>query len=403
LFKNPGQSVARTVSNGVGLVDVAPTILDAVRLRVPAAMQGESLLDFMKSGNTPTSNQASDPKSRRPVYSESDYGHRSFGWSPLQAWRSGKYLYVEAPERELFDQSVDPLATENLAADSKAIVETAASLLAEFYRSTAEGKTPPTNLSPGQRASLQALGYLSPDFGSSSKASTERGPDPKQRIAVANLLYGALVKLEREQYAEAVPILEQVLKQEPNAPIALLHLGRAYMAIKEYQKALAPLQSLVEEKPEDIFARYELGCALVKTGHWDEALPHFEAAVSQLSGSVMMHFYLAMVYQRNARSSDAESEFRAALSLDPNHFPANLLLGRLFVTEHKAAKALPYLRRAAKLRPDAIDAHRFLGDAYEQLGQTANAQREMAEANRLVALGASRLGTPTEARRAAPE
>ena len=32
----------------------------------------------------------------------------SFGWSTLKAWRTGKYLYVDAPERELFDLSAGP-------------------------------------------------------------------------------------------------------------------------------------------------------------------------------------------------------------------------------------------------------------------------------------------------------
>src|SRR6202035_3379512 len=135
-----------------------------------------------------------------------------------------------------------------------------------------------TKLSPEQNESLQALGYLSADSGISNDAGNEGGPDPKQRISIANLLYEALVDMEQEQYQEAAPILEQVLKQEPNTPIAFLQLGRAYMSLKEYQKAVTPLRNLVEKKPDDAFARYELGCTLVKTGRWDEAAPQFEAA-----------------------------------------------------------------------------------------------------------------------------
>jgi tetratricopeptide (TPR) repeat protein len=350
----------------------------------------------MKSRRAGTADQASDLNSPRPIYSESDYGHRSFGWSKLQSWRTAKYLYVGAPERELYDQSVDPLAARNLAPESKALADTAAAQVAEFYRNTRARATARANLNPEQTESLHALGYMGSDSGTFSDAENESGPDPKQKIAIANLLYGALVDMEREQYQEAVPILEQVLKQEPTTPIALLHLGRAYMALKEYQKAVAPLRTLVAIKPEDAFARYEFGCALVKTGNWAEAAPHFEAVVSQLSGLATMHFYLALVYDRTSRSPEAVKEFQEALRLDPKHFPANLMLGRMFLNQQRAADALPYLRKAATLRPDSIDAHHFLGEVYLQLGQEANGRREFAEAERLRLQGAPRLGTPTE-------
>jgi len=200
--------------------------------------------------------------------------------------------------------------------------------------------------------------------------------------------------MEDEQFTQAIPILEQVLKEEPNTFIASLQLGRAYMALKDYQKAIMPLQNLVEKKPEDAFARYELGCALVKTGRWDDARPHFEAAVSQMTSSSMMHFYLALVYQRTSRIPEATTEFQSALQIDPDNFPANLLLGRLLIVQQHATDALPYLAKAAKLRPDSIDVHRFLSDVYRDLGQEAKAQRETDEAERIQQQGGSRLGTP---------
>jgi arylsulfatase A-like enzyme/Tfp pilus assembly protein PilF len=396
LIKVPGQHSAKKVATRVGLVDVAPTILQAAHLPVPAAVQGESLLDLMKSDQTGATDEPNDSNLRRPVYAESSYGHLSFGWSKLQAWRTGKYLYVEAPERELYDQSMDAAAAHNLAPDSKAIVDTAAAQVAEFYRKTKGGASERRQLDLDQTESLHALGYMGSESGTSSNADNEGGTDPKERIGVANLLYDALVDMENEQFREAVPILEEVLKQEPNTPIASLHLGRAYMSLKEYEKAVTPLAKLVEEKPDDAFARYELGCALVKTGHWDEAAPHFEAAVSHMTGSAMMHFYLALVYQRTSRVPEAAKEFQSTLRLDPDNFPANLLLGRLFNVQQRAAEALPYLQKAAKLRPDSIDVHGFLSDAYKELGQEANARRESADAERIRSQGGSRLGTPTE-------
>ena len=394
LIRTPRQHSERKVVHQVGLVDVAPTILQAAQLPVPAAMQGESLLRLMKPDQSPSAGE--DSNFRLSVYSESAYGYLSFGWSKLRSWRTGKYLYIEAPDPELYDQTVDPQANHNLASDSKAVAETVAAQISEFIRKTERGDKGKTKLSFEQTENLHALGYMSSNSESSGHSDDQNGPNPKQRIAVANLFYEALVDVENQRYDESVPILQEVLKQEPNTTSAYLQLGRAYMAMKQYENAIAPFKYLVAKNSDDAFTHYELGCALVKTGKWEEAAPQFEAAVSQMTGSSMMHFYLALVYQRTSRSTDAEMEFQSAVRLDPNNFPANLLLGRMLVMEQKTADGLPYLKKAAKLHPDAIDPHRILADAYTQLGRQADANQEIMEAERIQAEGGSRLGTSNE-------
>jgi arylsulfatase A-like enzyme/Tfp pilus assembly protein PilF len=395
LFKVPRQSTGSKVETRVGLVDVAPSILQAARLPIPSIMQGQALLPSVtaeKSGPHGASN------SQRAVYSESGYGHLSFGWSMLKAWRTGNYLYVDAPERELYDQSADPLATHNLASDSKAVVETVAAQMKEFRRTTEAESMEKTQLTAEQTENLHALGYMGSDAAAPNDSNSDTGPDPKQRIANANLFYEAMIQTEKERYEEAVPLLEELLAKEPRTLSAYLLLGRAYVALKEYQKAIAPLQHVVAATPDNSLAHYELGCALVKTGQWNEAAAHFQAAVSQMNSSAMMHFYLALVYQQTSRNEEALAEFKDALHWDPKNFPANLLLGRMYIKQQKAADAVPLLQKAATLHPDAIDPHRLLAEAYAQLGRQKDASREISEAERIQAQGGSRLGTQPEDR-----
>jgi arylsulfatase A-like enzyme/Tfp pilus assembly protein PilF len=395
LFKLPRQHNATRVETRVGLVDVAPSILGALRLPVPDAMQGQSLLHFITPEKAVQSGEHNAPVSTRAIYSESGYGHLSFGWSSLKAWRTGNYLYVDAPERELYDQTSDPGAMHNLAPDSKAVADTAAAQMAEFRRETAAESKEKTELTAEQTENLHALGYMASDATASNDANGEAGPDPKQKIAVANRLYEAMVDTENARYQEAAPILEEVVKQEPHAMTAYLLLGRAYVSLKEYEKAISPLQHVVETTPDNSLAHYELGCALVKTGRWNDAAPQFEAAVSEMNSSAMMHFYLALVYQKTSRNDEALAEFKDALRWDPKNFPANLLLGRMYIKQQKAAKAVPLLQKAAALRPDAIDPHRLLADAYGQLGREQSARRELSQAEHIQANGGSILGTPS--------
>jgi tetratricopeptide (TPR) repeat protein len=303
---------------------------------------------------------------------------------------------VDAPERELYDQTTDAGAMHNLASDSKAVADTAAAQMEEFRRKTVAESTEKTQLTAEQTENLHALGYLGADPTVVNDTNSKAGPDPKDKIAIANLLYGAMAHSENARYQEAVPILEEVVKQEPHALTAYLLLGRAYVSLTEYEKAIPPLQHVVETTPDNSLAHYELGCALVKTGRWSDAAPQFEAAVAQVNSSAMMHFYLALVYQQTSRNEEALAEFKDALRWDPKNFPASLLLGRMYLKQQKVAEAIPLLQKAAALRTDATDPHRLLADAYRQLGREESASRELSEAERIQTNGGSRLGTALE-------
>ena len=98
-------------------MDVAPTLLRAAGVEVPSQMQGESLIPSMSGDKTGVD---------RSAYAETDYPQRAFGWSWLRSLRAGKYLYIDAPRRELYDESADPKALHNLAEASPALADTSA-------------------------------------------------------------------------------------------------------------------------------------------------------------------------------------------------------------------------------------------------------------------------------------
>jgi len=381
LFKMPGQRFGgKRVDGRVRLVDVAPTILEEAGVAVPTAMQGASLLGVMKVSNGGTSTPGIDAD--RPAYAESDYAHRAFGWSALRSWRTGKYLYVDAPERELYDQTADPGALRNMAPNAQAVADTMQSQSDEFHRKTARAESARATLSPEQSESLRALGYVGTDSSAAAEGA-DRGPDPKGKTDIADLLDQALVSIQEQEFEEAIPKLQEVLKAEPNTPLAYLELGRAYVHMKDSEKALPFLRTAVGKLPEDGMAHFMLGRALVETGNWTEAAPQFEAALAHAPSSSNLHFYLAVVYERTKKIPEAMKEFRETIALKPDHFRSNLLLGRLLAMQGNSAEALPYLREAAKIDPKSIDAHMFLANVYVELGQRANAERERAAVERL--------------------
>jgi choline-sulfatase len=390
LIKLPGTGSAHPrVESRVGLVDIAPTLLQEVGITLPAAMQGRSLLELMK----PTGSRAKNTSKSyvaaqdRPQYAETDYPYRAFGWSSLRAWRAGKYLYIDAPERELYDQSLDPEASRNLVNSAPSVADTMAAQLEEFRRKTGRADKAEAVITPRQAEQLRTLGYVSSGSSKPESEEKERGPDPKHKVEIANLLHQALLEADEGNYREAIPLFEQILKAEPKIALANLQLGRSWNSLQEYSKALPWLQKAVELTPQSVEAHYELGAALGEMGDYTESAKQLEAAVAQDPSSDELHFYLGSAYEEIDRAGDAMKQYQAALELNPDNYRANLLLGRMLAVQDRPKEAMPFLQRAVKLDPQSADAHKFLGNVYTVLGEEENARREEAEAQRLKATG----------------
>jgi arylsulfatase A-like enzyme/Flp pilus assembly protein TadD len=376
LFKMPQERSAGTrIDSRAGLVDVLPTILQAAGIAIPPEVQGESLLSMLK---TTTSHD-------RSAYAESDYPHRTFGWSSLRSLRTGKYLFIEAPHKELYDQSVDPKAEHNLSAASVAVTNTLASQLDAFRQKTSTGReAPKVSTDPELQERLNALGYVASDSSSSTMLGIkETGADPKDKVEVVNLLHRAEMFKEEMRFQEAAPLLEQVIALEPDLPIAYLQLGTALSSLKNYEKAVPVLRKAVEMRPDLTVPRYQLGSALFETGDFAGAAVQFETAIARAPNWPEAHFSLATAYARADRLPDAIQEYKKVIELRPKHYGAHLLLGRALALTGDPAAAVPNLVVAVELQPKSPEPHSFLADAYAQLGKQADAERERAAAQRL--------------------
>jgi arylsulfatase A-like enzyme/thioredoxin-like negative regulator of GroEL len=377
VFKLPGELLAgRRVATQVRLVDVAPTLLSMLSLPLPPTFQGESLVPLMKSSQK----KADD----LPAYAETDYPHRAFGWSALRSMRTGKYFFVRAPRRELYDEIHDQGAERNLATASPAVTDTLQSQLDQFRDKTASyhEKSQEAPPSSEQAENLAALGYV----GSSAAGHSPdplQGADPKDKIEISNVLHEGMIAVEDGRYTEAIPLLQHVLDDSPAITAAQIQLGIALARTKRYPEAIVALGKAADLLPDSVQARYELGLALYQDGAWKESAPYFEFVVSKRPKWPDAQYSLASVYARIQRVPEAIDLLRKVLQASPEHFHANLLLGRILTLQQQADEAVPYLKQAVTSGPGDFEAHSFLADAYEQMGNTQAAQAERARAEAL--------------------
>ncbi len=402
MIKLPGGSTAgKRIESRVGLVDVLPTILQAVGVAVPQEVQGQSLLDMMtaklasiKSGET---NVAAETFPDRPAYAETDYAYRAYHWSPLRALRSGKYLYIKAPRPELYDQSTDPNSQHDLAAASAAVTSTLAAQLDAFRQKTASAKeASKSEMDPEAMEKLGALGYVATDPTATKSDTGNLGADPKDKIEIANMSERVGFIIDDGDCQAAIPLLQVLIGKDPRAPNFYMELGRCYLSMKEYDKAIPVLRKVVELNPDMTLAHFQLARALLGTKDFAAATHELQIIVEKIPRWPQPHLMLATAYAQSDRAREAVTECEKVLEVVPKDYDALLLEGRILLVSKQPEAALPRLKKAAALRPEKPWPHILLADAYLQLGREGDAERERTAAKHLDQRPSSESQAPVE-------
>jgi choline-sulfatase len=245
------------VTNSVGLIDVAPAILDFLHIPAPPSFEGRSLLN---------------DDAQRAVFTESVYSHDAFGWAPLRSLRVGKLKYIDAPKPELYDLSKDPQERTNVFAKNPSeALPLRRRLESLLVRYAPKGSLP--SVSPDTKAALGSLGYLS-----AGPRSASPGADPKDRLPQFQLYEKAENHLLSGRVDAAIALLKQILSQDPKNTLAQRDLGVAYVSKGLYPQARTSLETVVGTAPDDYVAQYELGLTFEHLGMMKEAREHLQAA-----------------------------------------------------------------------------------------------------------------------------
>lgn len=388
LSRAPDQSPQGTKSTASGkridsrveLVDIMPTMLEVVKMPTPTQVQGKSLLELIQAPKGEVPEAWRD----RLAYSQVNYASFAYGWAPLQSLRTGKYLYIQAPRRELYDETGDPKAEHNLAPEAPAVADTLATKLTDFRQKTSSTRhAPKAEIDPDRMKQLAALGYVVSAGSASMGGASEQGADPKDRIQIVGTIRHLENLMWGKHYQEAIPILQQLGAQFPDMVAVQLKLANCYMELHQYLDAIAPLRKVVALYPNMTSAQMDLGKSLLRTGDFNGGAAALQKAADQAPDRLDAQVLLAVAYARADRVPETIRQCNKVLEMIPDHYGTTLLLGRFLAEsgDHKAAAEK--LERAAILRPQAPEPHEALADVYDHLGRSADAARERAEAQRL--------------------
>ncbi len=212
------------------------------------------------------------------------------------------------------------------------------------------------------------------------------------------------------QYLNAIDAAHKALSRDSTAIDARRWLAAAYYDLGAVEHAVVELEQISREAQADPRPDRLLGLIakdseqyLSAIGHYRESLrrdpkqPDREKILNELADSLIKQnlfeeaISILKDCQRSAGVLSLEAECQYALGdsahamnllnqaieLDPKYVPAKLTKGKLLLDEGKADQALLFLKDAVRLDPYHRVTHLQLSQAFRQLGQTAQADKEL--------------------------
>jgi arylsulfatase A-like enzyme/Flp pilus assembly protein TadD len=372
-----GQATPRVVAQPVGTIDVAPTILDLLRLRDPLSrqFQGSSLASLVLGRSAPA---------ERPVYAETYYPSNSFGWAPLRSLTTRRLRFIEAPRPEFYDLEADPKEIRNLLDQRRADAEALRAQLREFERrytaQAAAVKGPP--LSPETLEKLKSLGYVAYSAPTAPTAATELA-DPKDRLKTFRLILRSTDLAALGRLDESNALLARAQAEEPKLYLIPFMLAENATHARRWAEAERQFQVTLKLNPNFQQAVMGLARTYLAERKPDQARPWLELAVRENPRNFLAYHGLGLVARQQKNLEEARRHFAKATEEKPNYAPSQQELGITLVELQRYAEALGPLARAAELSPENAVVANYLGVAYSNTGRLKEAVESYQNALRL--------------------
>jgi arylsulfatase A-like enzyme/Tfp pilus assembly protein PilF len=270
------------------------------------------------------------------VLGEAMKPYLQYGWQPQIMAVEGTQKAILAGPIAVYDLAKDPNETTDL--------RTAATLPASMRAAMDEYPVPsltapaaaPSALDAEAKQKLASLGYVSATATPTVRKDAPRPVDMAYLFPVIDEASGLFVQ---QRYAQVIPLLQKILKADPNHLDATMRLATAHSALGQDAQAIAAFtraQALAPDSPD-------------------------------------VKLYLALHHARGSRWPQAVPLLERILAGSPERLPALETLALLREREGKAAESVTLYRRVFALRPPtAVEAMRY-GQLAMSIGQTDQA------------------------------
>ena len=348
----------RVVGDAVRLIDVAPTILEAIGLKAEAAsMEGRSLISRM-TGKT---------RADLDALVETFYPRENFGWSELVGIVSGPWKLIQAPRPELYDLARDPAEKNDLAASSPA---QAASLRAKLEQELLGLSAKPAAGGPAaarvdDRERLRSLGYV--NF-APAKPGAEAA-DPKDKIGLLKLVQQAQAFELEGRFAEAEGLYKEIVAEIPDSAEGYVNL--AIMAARQnaFDRALAALARGLARLPDSEILLVRLGHTYLVSGKPREALETMDKVLVLNPQSVDALTVGAGILDATGRKAEARAYYERALAIEPESRHLRMSYAGNLASTGALKEAIVIYEKLIDDFPEEQAFYQYAGIAHSYVGQ----------------------------------
>ncbi len=374
VVKLPDQvSAGRRVADPVQHIDLVPTVLDFVRAPAPGGLRGRSLRPVLESAKARLVS--------RPVYAESLFARRQFGWSDLHSLTDGRFHYIRGSREELFDLDADPLERTSVLDSRPQATAVMRAVLDKL--TTDQGIAPPPDaVSDEDRERFAALGYLgTPPPAPGVDASPL--PDPRDKVASVEAYRGAMERSSRGDVPGAIAGLRAIVAANPEMTEVWNRLGVMLTGTGRLDEALAAYRAITELRPDAPAGYLSAAATLLRLHRLDEARTTADLAVQHAQGDVRATVegegLLARIALAAKAPEAAQLHASRAAEADPTMPLLPLVEGRLLYDQGKFEDALTKFEAGLAMlegRPVTVrDLHLFAGETLARLDRYAEAEQ----------------------------
>lgn len=195
--------------------------------------------------------------------------------------------------------------------------------------------------------------------------------DHENYFATPNGLYlKGLAYALVDNYANALGLIEESVRLQPNNPESISQLGHVYSKMNQYEKAVEAYQQSLNLEPDNYRASYGLGIAYIRLRKFQEAIPPLQQCTRTNPNFPDGFYNLGLAYESLDQLEDAARAFEEFVKINPGPAWTGLnQLGTVYMKLEQYDKAIQAFEEVVKTNSQDLKANYSLAYAYDMSGQ----------------------------------
>lgn len=341
----------KVINEMVRHIDIMPTILEALNLKIPDVIQGKSMLPLIRD--------CAEWKNET-CYFESLSPYLTRNWAPLYGLIGENHKFISLPIPELYDLQQDFNEMNNIEDERK---KTAEILMKDLDNLLGKEKQPvmPRQEDRDTLEKLQSLGYVADHLNSQKKQIYSAEDDPKNLIHLDNKMHEGMLYFKEGKLKKAQKILEEIIQKKPDFARVYEHLSFVYNESGQLEKATELLESAVRRIPNNPILMSKLAVLLQEGGELQKAEALLEDLIQSSPHDVEILNYLGVTYWKLGKNQDALDVFCRAIALDKGYASVYSNIGSVYLNQKDYLQAETFYKKALFYDKNLASAYNGVG------------------------------------------